>query len=484
MKGRKFRLYLSNLRFIYCMDAQDIFLNRNNIVPVIGENCFFYVNGDCRKPLQDFIVEKMIEKKNLPVSCLPIATMKERGYYGLSLCRQQMGFARDEEFLKCYKAIIKEHHSSIHLDETIKNFLMAYNFHLIVTTCCFDFIETEMPWYKSKVYVAANGANNKEEINPNEYVVYHLLGMANGAYRWAWDEESLLYIIHCHHNSDYASNGLYRYLFPDPNSGQTNKSLLVMHSNLPDWLFRFFLYPLAYKEQWSSGIYLNSTSVANDSLKNFIERVICFDVAESEVDDILYEATHLIPAVGDDQICRDSHGMEYDIFMSYANEDAVIAEEIKSILESRFTLRVWLDRKGGIEDGSYPERMKYGIENSAYFMPLITTSYMSKLRNNVCGESMTIEEVLQDDGKMPYNQKEALAADLRWKELKQICPQRKAYVLPVLFPDSNITFETIRQCVLNLRQLPKMFDMQTMFTYNTTLFVEKDWKRYKTIEKF
>ena len=97
---------------------------------------------------------------------------------------------------------------------------------------------------------------------------------------------------------------------------------------------------------------------------------------------------------------------------------------------------------------------------------------------------MTIEEILQDDGKMPYIQKEALAADLRWKELKQIYPQRKAYVLPILFPDSNITFETIRQCVLTLGQLPKMFDMQTMFTYNTTLFVEKDWKRYKTIEKF
>lgn len=466
------------------MEAVDIYDNRDNIVPLIGENSFFYIEGEYKRPLQEFIVEKMIEKKKVSPTNLPIRAMKDRGYFGLSLCRQQLGFARDEEFLKCYKSIIKEYKSNIHLDETVKNFLRSYDFRLIVTTCCFDFIETEMPWYKSKVYVAANGANNKEEINTNEYIVYHLFGMADGGYRWAWDEESLLYIIHCHHNSDYASNGLYRYLFPDPNSGQTYKSLLVMHSNLPDWLFRFFLYPLAYKEQWSSGMYLNSMSVANDSLKNFIERVICFDVAESEVDDILYEATQLIPEVDNEEINRDTHGMEYDIFISYANEDADIAEEIKSILESRFALRVWLDRKGGIEDGSYPEWMKYGIENSAYFMPLITTSYMSKLRNNVCGENMNIEEILQDDRKMPYIQKEALAADLRWKELKQICPQRKAYVLPVLFPDSNITFETLRQCVLNLRQLPKMFDMQTMFTYNTKLFVEKDWKRYKTIEKF
>lgn len=466
------------------MDAIDVFENRENIVPVIGENCFFYGKGDSRKPLQDFIVEKMIEKRNLESCNLPIKSMKERGYFGLSLCRQLLGFARDEEFLKCYRSIVKEHKANIHLDETVKTFLMSYNFHLIITTCCFDFIEAEMPWYKPKVYIAANGANNKEDINPNEYIVYHLFGMASGAYRWAWDEESLLYIIHCHHNSDYASNGLYKYLFPDPNSGQSYKSLLVIYSNLPDWLFRFFLYPLAYKEQWSSGIYLNSADVADDGLKNFIERVICFDVAEDEVGAILSEATQLIPAADDEESERASHGMLYDIFISYANEDFCIAKEIKSILESRFELHVWLDRKGGIEDGSYPERMRYGIENSAYFMPLMTTSYMSKLRNNMCGEIMTIEEILTDDGRMPYVQKEALAANICWDGIKLRFPQRKAYVLPVLFPDSNITFETIRQCILSLRQLPKMFDMQTMFTYDTALFVEKNWKRYKTIERF
>lgn len=466
------------------MEAIDIFENRENIVPVIGENCFFYGEGASRKPLQDFIVEEMIEKKNMPICSLPIKAMKGRGYFGLSLCRQQLGFARDEEFLKCYKSIIKEHKSNIHLDETVKNFLMAYNFHLIVTTCCFDFIETEMPWYKSKIYVAANGANNKEEINPNEYIVYHIFGMANGAYRWAWDEESLLYIIHCHHNSDYASNGLYRHLFPDPNSGQTYKSLLVMHSNLPDWLFRFFLYPLAYKEQWSSGIYLNSTDVGDASLKNFIERVICFDVAGNEVDSILSDATELIPMVSEENKERVSHGMQYDIFISYANEDVSIAKEIRAILESRFKLHIWLDIEGGIEDGAYPERMKYGIENSAYFMPLITASYMSKLHNNVCGGMMTIEEILMDDGKMPYVQKEAIAADIHWNTIKPSFPQRKAYVLPILFPDSNVTFDTIRQCVLGLRQLPKMFDVQTMFTYDTALFVEKNWNRYKTIERF
>lgn len=466
------------------MDPIDIFENKDSIVPVIGENCFFYGEGESQRPLHDFVIEKMIEKRNLSPCNLPVAIMKAKGYYGLSLCRQQLGFARDEEFLKCYRNIIKENKASIHLDETIKKFLIAYNFHLILTTCCFDLIETELPWYQSKVYIAANGANNKEDINPNEYIVYHLFGMANGAYRWAWDEESLLYIIHCHHNSDYASNGLYRYLFPDNNSGQVYKSLLVMHSNLPDWLFRFFLYPLAYKEKWSSGIYLNSSGPSDEGLKNFIERVICFDVAEDEVNTILGEATRLVPITEYTDRERVEHGMPYDIFISYASEDRETAVKIKSILESRFELNIWLDVQGGIDDGSYPKRLKHGIENSAYFMPLITSSYISKLRNNMCGEVTSIDEVLKDDGKMPYIQKEALAADLHWNTLKARFPQRQAYVLPVLFPESHICYETIKQCISGLRQLPKMFDVQTIFNYESALFVEKNWSRYKTIERF
>lgn len=470
------------------MDAVDIFENRENLVPVIGENCFFYDDGDVKMPLQDFLVERMIEKKKILVrDSLPVERMKKKGYYGLSLCRQHLGFARDEEFMKCYRSIIRENKSKIRLDENVKRFLMAYDFHLIITTCCFDFIKAELPWYKSKVYVAANGANNKEDLNPNEYIIYHIFGEANGANRWAWDEESLLYIIHCHHNSDYASNGLYRYLFPDHNSGQAHKSLLIIQSNLPDWLFRFFLYPLAYKDKWSSGIYLNSTSVSDDGLKNFIERIVCFDVAEDDeensVESILTHAADLVPKQENDDAERVHHGMSYDIFISYATEDYAIAVEVKTILESRFKLNVWLDVKGGIEDGSYPERMKIGIESSAYFMPLITKEYMTKLRNNVCGEYDDIEDVLKDDGRMPYVQKEAIAADMNWDKLKAIFPQRKAYVLPILFPESNVNFDTIRQCVSILKQLPKMFDTQTIFSYDSTLFVKKNWGRYKTIER-
>lgn len=132
------------------MTAEDIFENRNEIIPVIGENSFFYYpdNGD-RIPLQDYLVDKIIEdqigKNQLRhPEDLPILQMKKKGFYGLSLCRQQCGFSRDEEYLKCYKKVIKEAKSRIHLDDTVKEFLERYKFHMIITTNCFDFIETDL----------------------------------------------------------------------------------------------------------------------------------------------------------------------------------------------------------------------------------------------------------------------------------------------------------------------------------------------------
>lgn len=469
------------------MIPQDIFDYKEYIVPVIGENSFFYYAEDGSKiPLQEFLIDKIIQTRNVRhPEDLPVDQMKKRGFYGLSLCRQKC-FSRDEEFTKCYNSIIREYRESIHLDETIKDFLSTYQFHLIITTCCFDFIEKALPpYYSSKVYIAANGANNNEDINEQDFTIYHILGKYNNSSIWAWDEESLMYILHCHHNNDCASNGLRRYIFPDQNLSKQLKSLLVLYSNLPDWLFRFFLFPLAYKDKWSSGYYLNSQKDEDDSLKNFIERVICYDMANNEIESVLKEAVELKKIEERNKknpvSQRIEHGMQYDIFISHATEDYELAIEIKSKLV-RYNLDVWLDVNGGIPDGNYTQRMKDGIKNSAYYMPLITRSYLNKLTNGACEKQMTMDEILKNNGTMSYVQKEALAADLQWKELKRKYPSRTTYLLPVLFPEQGLSYDTINQCI-SFQQLPEdLFKDQSIFD-DKSMFKDKDWSRYKTIEK-
>ena len=260
---------------------------------------------------------------------------------------------------------------------------------------------------------------------------------------------------------------------------RVQKWAFFIYSNLPDWLFRFFLFPLAYKDKWSCGYYLNSQKDEDDSLKNFIERVIYYDMVNNETEDVLKDAVELKKRnTNNTDSKRIKHGMEYDIFISHATEDNDIAIHIKSNLEGLYGLKVWLDINGGIPDGNYTLKMKNGIENSAYFMTLITKSYVNKLTNGVCEKHMTMEEILKDDGKMSYVQKEVLAANLQWKKFKS----RTTYLLPVLFHESGISFNTIRQCT-DLQQLPKdLFNEQSIFNYES-MFTDKDWDRYKTIEK-
>ena len=468
--------------------AENIFENRNDIVPVIGENCFFYYSKDGAKiRLQDFLIDRIVERcrnrESLTESL--ISQMKTKGFYGLSLCRQRCGFRSDEEFLKCYKSVIRENKQDIHLDETVKDFLLSYNFHLLITTCCFDFIETDLPpYYVPKVYVAANGANNKEEILVDDYTIYHVFGKYDNASIWAWDEEALMYILHCHHNSDYASSGLRRFIFPDQNSATSIKSLLILYGNLPDWLFRFFLYPLAYDSKWTSGFYLNSPIGQEDGLKNFIESVICYDVEESNIDSTLRTAVKLLPEKSTCGTNRVEHCMKYDIFISHTIEDKEIALQVKSKLEKLYGLKIWLDVGGGIEDGTYVDRMRSGIENSAYFMPLITAAYIGKLKNKVCDLQMTLDDILKDDGIMSYVQKEALAAEYQRRYLFKKYPFRKSYLLPVISQRSGLTIDGLKQCYGPLGQLPEsLFREQSVFQLETMFKDNKDWSRYRTIEK-
>lgn len=479
------------------MEAQDIFNNREVIIPVIGENCFFYQaeNGD-RVPLQSYLIDEIIKKNNVRhPEDLPIDQMKNMGFYGLSLCRQQCGFSGDEDFIKKYRNIIHGAKSRIHMDDTIKEFLEKYKFHLIITTCCFDIIEAELLGYEPRAYIVSG--DNKKDINADGYFIYHIFGLCDNGSIWAWDEESLMYILHCIHKNDYESFSLRRYIFPDENSGKKVKSLLILNSNLPDWLFRFFLYPIAHKDKWSTGYYLNrsesdSESDNDNSLKNFIERVICYDIVDSNVDFLLRTAIDIYQSIETDSINRIGHTEnridhteKYDIFISYAQEDKKTAIKIKGILEKQYDLNIWMDTEGGIEDGSYTDKIKDGIQNSAYFMPLMTGSYMSKLKNKAYDSNSDMEEILKDDKKASYVQKEAWAASCHWKSMNIKYPRRKTYVLPIIFEDSDppITYETIQACI-GLGQLPEnIFKEQTIFTYNSSLFLnKKNWKRYKTIE--
>lgn len=465
------------------MTADYIHKNRNNIIPIIGENCFYYYSENGQKiPLQEFLVDKMAEKGQLCNEDM-LRQMKTRGYYGLSLCRQEC-FKRDSQYIDAYKEIIDNAEDNIHIDEIIKDFLEQYGFNLIITTSCFDFIERDLIalQYSSEPY-SAKGSDNPME-NKNKGIVYHIFGHNSMGNFWAYDEESLLNILHQLHDTDSSPRWLQDYVFAKTNNNTPNKNLLLLNSNLPDWLFRFFLYPLAYeKNDWQTGnYYMGKIDDKDDSLKNFIKYVVPLRL-EDNVNDVLEKATELmrnhshneILRKGDEKLERIEHKYKYDIFISYASEDREKAAEIKAYLEKKFKLNIWMDYQGGIPDGEYIARIITGIQNSAYFMPVITSNYISRLTNHSCKRKRQMKTILED-GNAPFFQKEAWAANSHWNVIKE---QRGVYSLPLIF---NVDYGDLQDKSHDAQELlPENLFYRT-HAIDENEYLEKDWSRYKTIE--
>ena len=459
------------------IQPQDIFDYRDIIVPVIGDNCFVYNSGNGEIPLQEFIVNTLTDGKKISEDLL--AQMKTRGYYGLTLLKKHCYFypnkeTQESKFKLGYKRAIEGNKNNIHLNETIKKFLQTFRFPVIVTTNCFRLIESELPFYNPVSYPSLDG--NRENLNRNQNIVYHIFGLEAAGADWVTGEEQLLNFVHRLHGD--GATDLKNYINADNNK----KALFVIGSNLPDWLFRFFLYPITDISNNSVGYFLSSSDKIEESFANFLEEISYdYDVSE-HLEDVLQRAIAFFPSLeSTEAYCsRVPHNKEYDIFISYASENNDIAFNIRDVLHDKYNLNVWLDTKQ-IVDGNYEKRIIAGIDNSAYFMPIVTKEYIMKHRP-IFIPYKDINEIVNDKT-LKFVQMETLIA-----EKQQMKLQRIAYSLPVVIP-SRIGENGILDISLienNLTQsctLPdNLFHRQHMTTYEELFNVERDWSQYKTIE--
>ena len=453
------------------IQPQDIFDYRDIIIPVIGDNCFVYNSGNGEMSLQEFIVDTLTKGKISDSQLLN--QMKTRGYYGLTLLKKYC-YPNESKFKLEYKRAMESNKDKIHLNATIRNFLHAYKFHVIVTTSCFKLIESELPIYRSVSYPSVDG--NQEKLNGDSHTVYHIFGLeANGA-KWVTGEEELLNFVHELHGE--GATDLKRHIKAD----NRMKALFVIGSNLPDWLFRFFLYPMTDIRNNEVGYFLSSTDKIEDSFMNFLDDISYDYDVNANLESVLERATALCPNqnTSESDNTRVPHHKDYDIFISYASENRELATKIKDTLENAYGLKVWLDQKQ-IVDGDYEKRIIKGIENSAYFMPIVTKEYILK-HKPIFTSYKSINEIVNDN-KLEFVQMETLIAEKFRKDL-----QRIAYSLPIVVPspigeNGTLDINMIEHKFAEAGVLSGCLFRRQHMTYYTDMFDgQKDWGQYKTVE--
>lgn len=356
----------------------DMVKKRNTIVPIIGDDTIVYREKDSDEeiPFQEFILREFQKKyPHVEVSDADIVSMRERGYYGLSLMSQYY----ERRFLDDFMDFVNDNRSCIKLKEEVLDFLVTFNFSIIITTVCFDIIEQQLRG-KIEDYKSIWYRLNKENSTLPTRCVYHIFGQAKDGSKWVSDEDLLLSFLLSHNHNDYGAKGLTDYL------KENEKKLLALGCNLPNWLFRFLWQPTQTGRTGSmkttQGYWINKEK-PEDSFENFLKKKNFS--ADEQVKEILVDATKQLQEEQQREAEKRSLQIDaeehFDVFISYASEDRHIATVIFEALKN-MNVKAWFDDKGKgeITPGSpYWEKIRNGIKNSAHFMPIITGNWMEKM---------------------------------------------------------------------------------------------------------
>ena len=356
----------------------DMVKKRGTIVPIIGDDTIVYREKDSgvEIPFQEFILREFQKKyPHVEVSDADVVSMRERGYYGLSLMSQYY----ERRFLDDFMDFVNDNRSCIKLKDEVLDFLVTFNFPIIITTVCFDIIEQQL---KGKIedYKSIWYRLNKENSTLPARCVYHIFGQAKDGSKWVSDEDLLLSFLLSHNHNDYGATGLTNYL------KENEKKLLALGCNLPNWLFRFLWQPTQAGRTGSmkttQGYWINKEK-PEDSFENFLKKKNFS--ADEQVKEILEDATKSLQ----EELLREAEERSaeidaeehFDVFISYASEDRQVATVIFEALRN-MNVKAWFDDrgKGEITPGSpYWEKIQNGIQHSAHYMPIVTGKWMEKM---------------------------------------------------------------------------------------------------------
>lgn len=347
-----------------------------NLIPMVGDEVFFVKTENGSLPLRSFVTDIFFDvfsdKKSRDYDKREIEGMKRDGYYGISKLRSAFSSFSDFEFH--YANIINSQKDKIFIHPSVVSYIEAIKPKLILTTSPFNLLDTLFPSYNSLWYYPGEESNFKEVSTPTICHIFGKAGQCN--VKWVVGEEELLEFLHAWNNGKSLDRNFI--------SRFQEQGLLVLGcESFPDWIFRFLWYPLRKLNGNEKGFLLGdniqggylvasgNSNTTNVSFAEFLRR-INYDKSE-DMYDLLDKAVKLIKQK-DGEETQEIH----DFFISYASEDKNLAIELKNKLEDA-GLNVWFDKGRPRDlDGKYWAGIDRAIENSRYFMPIVTHHYVER----------------------------------------------------------------------------------------------------------
>lgn len=205
--------------------------------------------------------------------------------------------------------------------------------------------------------------------------IYYLYGRPSRMKSYALSEDDVLEANLMLHSSIYRPDELINFL--------SSKRMLILGCNFPNWLARFFIALTSPdpKKPTIQPVFVISDTVCriDQNLAGYLKRLDAQVVQDATVESIidkLYDLWTCMVSQPDNNAMTDNIFGRGSIFISYASEDCVVANQLNEEIRS-IGLPVWLDKKELRPGDEWASDVESNLRKCSIFIPVISSASCS-----------------------------------------------------------------------------------------------------------
>lgn len=359
-------------------------IDKERVVPIVGDDFFYILDEDGKSELrvEDYLLRELAKKFHIEDEAvdftvvsdtIDVENFKNRSYAGN---KTDLYFEID--------AILRS--ATIRCRENIADFLTIGKFPLILTTSYIPGLEPVLQERLGNIQVKVYNKSNQNDIDvflrSSAPTLYYLFGRGNKINKsYMVTEDDFLEYLHIWHNSDTRPERLSHYM--------SGKFLLLLGSNYPDWLFRFFWhsirnFSLTSPSNEMQGVVTRTNTGEEKELARFLSRIQTqiFENGNLFINEFMsrWSSRPQMPASAPHkEELVNIQNEDIDIFLSYASEDEAAAGAIAQQLRE-LGAHVWFDQRSLVPADLYEQVIEDNIVKAKRFVPIISSTTLVPCR--------------------------------------------------------------------------------------------------------
>ncbi|MBI9069892.1 MAG: toll/interleukin-1 receptor domain-containing protein [Salinivirgaceae bacterium] len=351
-------------------------IKKGNVVPIIGNELLkINVKGE-RILLREYLVKQLAKK-------IDVAYHEGLSFTDLccDTCNANWNKVDSDPYYEVYQIL---QNIDLEVPESLNKLFEIEEFRIVLTTTFDNLVEKALAQRKGKdkvkSYYYEKRTNGQDIYNVDDVIVYQMFGKPDVIQNsYVLTEDDLLEFLHLWLNDEWKPKNLSRIL--------SEKYLLVIGCNYPNWLFRFFLHSMKSNMNTipEKKMGMIADSQIDEDLVTFLSRIDAqmHDDAERFIDELVFRY----------KSCTKSE-VKNEVFISYASEDENIASQIVNAFKKN-NIGVWFDKKELEPADEYVKKIKSNIQDSKIFVPILSRNVLTPERRFFRAEwNWAIEETV------------------------------------------------------------------------------------------